>query len=133
MNTDSGVKDITASNLYSIKDKLMMLDEKITGNNQEMAQQLIATQDFLNELIEINKRATNTPQTIYKEVISECNEKEDQISKHMSHQKAENLRINTELSDLKTAHSEFQQTLQVCQRKLAELQVRIGVDVQVRG
>lgn len=133
MNTDSGLKDITGSNLYSIKDKLMMLDEKITANNQEMAQQLVTTQEFLNELVDINKRATNTPQTIHKEVISECNEKEDQINKHISHQKAENLRINTELSDLKTAHSEFQIALQVCQRKLAELQSRIGIDVQVKG
>jgi hypothetical protein len=133
MNNDSGVKDITGSNLYSIKDKLTMLDEKITVHNQEMAQQLVSTQDFLNELVEINKRATNTPQTIHKEVISECNEKEDQINKHISHQKAENLRINTELSDLKTSHSEFQIALQVCQRKLAELQTRIGVDLQVKG
>jgi|LakMenEpi03Aug12_release.lakeMendotaPanAssembly.Ray.scaffolds.fasta_scaffold1053738_1 hypothetical protein len=129
MNTDTLAKDLTSSTLYSIKDKLSMLDEKVTSHNQDMAQNLVAINDFCNELIEINKKATNTPQVIQKEVTNECNEKEEQIGKHISHQKAENIRITNELEDLKAAHTDFTAALQICQRKLNELQSKIGIDL----
>ncbi len=128
MNTNCTAKDLTESNLYSIKDKLTMLDEKVTLYNQDMAQNIVDIQDFCNELANINGKSSSTSNGIHKEVALEVTEKEEQIAKFTSHQKAESLRLSMELDDMKVSNSEFRALLQICQKKLNDLQNRIGLE-----
>ena len=133
MDSDTIIlKELTGSNLYSIKDKLLMFDEKVQNIAHEMNLNLNQTIDFQNDLVDLNKKAANTPVMIHKEVLNECNEKEEQINKHINHQKAENLRINGDLNDLKNCHDEFGAALNACQKKLKELELKIGVEVPVK-
>lgn len=134
METDNIIlKEITGSNLYSIKDKLLMFDEKIQNLGHEMNANLNQVIEFQNDLIDLNKKAGNTPVMIHKEVLNECNEKEEQINKHINHQKAENLRINGDLNDLKNCHEEFNVALVACQKKLKELELKIGVEMVAKS
>ena len=126
------LKEITGSNLYSIKDKLLMFEEKVNNLGHEMNANLNQVIEFQNDLVDLNKKAANTPVMIHKEVLNECNEKEEQINKHINHQKAENLRINSDLNDLKNSHDEFNAALAACQKKLKELELKIGIEVQVK-
>ena len=124
------LKEITGSNLYSIKDKLLMFDDKVRNLSSEMGSNLSQVNEFQNDLTDLNKKAGNTPIVIHKEVLNECNEKEEQINKHINHQKAENLRINGDLNELKNCHEEFGVALAACQKKLKELEMKIGIEVK---
>ena len=126
------LKEITGSSLYSIKDKLLMFEEKVGSLGHEMTANLNQIIDFQNDLVDLNKKAANTPVMIHKEVLNECNEKEEQINKHINHQKTENLRINGDLNDLKNSHEEFNQALQACQKKLKDLELKIGIEVPAK-
>ena len=126
------LKELTGSNLYSIKDKLLMFDEKVQNIGYEMNANLNQVIEFQNDLVDLNKKAANTPVMIHKEVLNECNEKEEQINKHISHQKSENNKINGDLNDLKNCHEEFNSALTACQKKLKELELKIGIEVPVK-
>ena len=126
------LKEITGSNLYSIKDKLLMFDDKVRNLSSEMGSSLSQIAEFQNDLMDLNKKAGNTPVMIHKEVLNECNEKEEQINKHINHQKAENLRINGDLNELKSCHEEFGVALAACQKKLKELELRIGIEMTAK-
>ena len=126
------LKEITGSNLYSIKDKLLMFDDKVKNLSSEMGSNLSQMSEFQNDLMDLNKKAGNTPVMIHKEVLNECNEKEEQINKHINHQKAENLRINGDLNELKNCNEEFGVALAACQKKLKELEMRIGIELTAK-
>ena len=126
------MKELTGSNLYSIKDKLLMFEDKVGNLAHEMSANLGGVIEFQNDLVDLNKKAANTPVMIHKEILNECNEKEEQINKHISHQKAENLRINNDLNDLKNCHEDFGRQLEFAQKKLHELELRIGVEMTAK-
>jgi chromosome segregation ATPase len=109
-----------------------MFDEKVQSLSYETNANLNQIIDFQNELVDLNKKAANTPVMMHKEVLNECNDKEEQINKHINHQKTENMRINGDLNDLKNCNDDFSASLVACQKKLKELEMKIGIDVPVK-
>ena len=122
--------DITGSNLYSIKDKLIMFEEKTISLKNDFGVHLNQTIEFQNELVDLNRKSSNTPVVIHKDILGDCNEKEELINGHIIQQKSENLRINRDLGDLRNSTDEFRASLEQCLIKLKELERKIGVEIQ---
>ena len=114
--------------MYSIKDKLMMYETMVSDNNSTLANMNSNINQFIEELSDLTKKTNNTTSYICKDVSADCMEKQEYIQRHMGQQKAENIRLNNEISDLKVANNEFKNTIALCQKKLEDLRQKIGVE-----
>ena len=119
------------SGLYSIRDRLSMMDGVLQEDSHCIETMIGGTQQLLEELTDLSKRTSNTTNYIVKDVTSDCQEKQEYIQRHMSQQKAENLRMASELSEISATNADFRNSLQECENKLLELKARIGVDVEL--
>lgn len=123
------LSQITKNTLYSIKEKLNIFEEQGTKllENTEMA--LTDVNKFKTDLEEFNDNLKQRPHLIHRQAMNDCEDKEEQINKHLTHQKAENGRMNKELDQLKEEHTSLYQTVHQCQKKIKELEARIGLNI----
>lgn len=127
MNTiDSHLKHISSSSLGSVKDQLVILDVQINRHKENTAQGIVMVEELINDLRTLVEIGGVSPNEIQSKLSSELSDKGQQIARHLSSQKGENLRMTEDISDVKVAFSELTIAMKNCQAKLAKLRKRIN-------
>lgn len=119
--------DITKNTLFSIKEKLNMFEEQGARLHDDTEASLAALGKFKDDIENFNANLKQRPHLIHRQATNDCEDKEEQINKHLTHQKVENGRMNKELDQLKEEHTSLYQSVHACQKKLKELESRIGL------
>lgn len=123
------LSQVTKNTLYSIKEKLNIFEEQGTKLLDETEIAINNVDKFKVEIEEFNSGFKQRPHLVHRQAMNDCEDKEEQINKHLTHQKAENGRMNKELDQLKEEHTNIYQTIHQCQKKLQELEARIGLNL----
>jgi len=121
--------EVTRNTLFSIKEKLNMFEEQGSKMLDATESSLTQVSKFKEEIEAFNATLKQRPHLIHRQATNDCEDKEEQINKHLTHQKVENGRMNKELDQLKDEHTALYQTVHQCQKKLKELESRIGLSM----
>lgn len=119
--------DVTKNTLFSIKEKLSMFEEASIKLVMDSETSLVDIGKFKEDMEGFNTGLEQRPLLIRRQATNDCEDKEEQINKHLTHQKVENGRMNKELDHLKEEHTSLYATVHACQKKLKELENRIGL------
>lgn len=117
-----------SSNAASLKGKLQGLEEAIQQVAEEMNTHKKDVTSLKNEkdtLQEILKLKTHEVKTT---LVQELNKVEEEMKRHFSHQKAENARLQQQISLLKTEKTVLQNQLIALQRRITDLEMQVGND-----
>lgn len=120
---------ITKDTLFSIKEKLNLFEEEGVKLLNDTEIELTNINKFKDNIESFNSTLKQRPHLIHRQALNDSEDKEEQINRHLTHQKAENGRMNTELDKLKENHTVLYQIIQQCQKKLKDLESRIGVNI----
>ena len=130
METDlMNLKEISTNNLYSIKDKLNVLEER-SGKLTEEADSTLAD---LRELLGLTKTTdmdlSSLPQEMQNNYQKQLKDRNEQIVKHFTRQGTENKKMEGDLKTLGDEHLQMMQDIQALQKKLCEIEMKIGVEL----
>jgi chromosome segregation ATPase len=117
-----------SSNAASLKGKLQSLEDAIQQVAEEMNTHKKDVTSLKNEkdtLQEILKLKTHEVKTT---LVQELNKVEEEMKRHFSHQKAENSRLQQQISLLKTEKTVLQNQLIALQRRITDLEMQVGND-----
>lgn len=78
--------------------------------------------DTLQEMLQLKAREVKTT------LVQELNKVEDEMKRHFSHQKAENSRLQQQITQLKTEKTVLQNQLIALQRRITDLEMQVGND-----
>ena len=123
------LSQITKNSLYSIKEKLNIFEEQGTKLLDDSEKAVTDVNGFKDDIETFNSTLKQRPHLIHRQAMNDCEDKEEQINKHLTHQKAENGRMNKELDQLKEEHTALYQSVHQCQKKLKDLEARIGLNI----
>jgi chromosome segregation ATPase len=70
----------------------------------------------------------NKTQEVKANLLSELNKVDDEMKRHFAHQKAENSRLQQQISQLKTEKTVLQNQLIALQRRITDLEMQVGND-----
>lgn len=93
--------EVTKNMLFSIKEKLNMFEEQGNKLHDETEASIVAVGKFKEDIEAFNSNLKQRPHLIHRQATNDCEDKEEQINKHLTHQKVENGRMNKELDQLK--------------------------------
>lgn len=117
-----------SSNAATLKGKLQGLEEQIQLVADEMnghKKDVISLKNEKDTLQEILKLKT---QEVKGTLLQELNKVEDEMRRHFSHQKAENGRLQQQISSLKAEKTSLQNQLMGLQRRITDLEMQVGTD-----
>ena len=123
--------EVTRDKMFSIKEKLNIFYDRTQALKSTLDTETGVLDDFHANLDLLSEKITDRPHVIHRQAVNDCEEKEEQINKHLTHQKAENSRMHNELDNLKNDHSELYRFLEECQAKLDALEDTIGRDIPI--
>jgi len=113
-----------------LKGKLQILEEDINGVASDMnthKKELIFLKTGKDNLQD-ELKAKNIQ--VKSELAAELNKVEEQMKTHFSHQKAENTKLQQQITHLKNEKTSLQNLLHTLQRKVADLEMQVGTDDQ---
>jgi chromosome segregation ATPase len=125
------LSEVTKNTLYSIKEKLNIFEDQAEKISDETNTNLQDVNKFKTQIEEFSVNLKQRPHLIHRQATNDCEDKEEQINRHLTHQKAENGRMNKELDLLKDEHLSLYQAIHQCQKKLKELETRIGFNIPI--
>ena len=123
--------EVTRDKMFSIKEKLNIFYDNTQSLKDVLATEADVLDRFYQDLDTVNEKITDRPHVIHRQAVNNCEEKEEQINKHLTHQKAENSRMHNELDNLKSDHGEIYKLLEECKAKLDSLEDTIGRDIPI--
>lgn len=114
------------NNPSSLKNKLMTLEEMIKALCDDL--------DFHKKEVHVLKTEKETLQTVLNmktedvkdSLTTELNKIEEEMKRHFAHQKAENSRLQQQITALKGEKTALQQQLIGLQRRITELEMQVG-------
>lgn len=121
--------EVTKNMLFSVKEKLNMFEEQSSKLHDDTEASIVSVGKFKEDIESFNSNLKQRPHLIHRQATNDCEDKEEQINKHLTHQKVENGRMNKELDQLKDEHTALYQSVHACQKKLKELESRIGLSI----
>lgn len=119
---------VNSSNAASLKGKLQTLEDSIQGvademNNHKKDVAMLKTEkDTLQDMLKTKTHEVKST------LLQELNKVEDEMKRHFSHQKAENSRLQQQISQLKTEKTVLQNQLIALQRRISDLEMQVGND-----
>jgi chromosome segregation ATPase len=117
-----------SSNAASLKGKLQNLEDSVANVSDEMGghkrdvKQLNIEKDMMQD--NLSKRAHEV-KTI---LLQELSKVEDEMKRHVTHQKSENARLQQFIAQLKTDKTMLQNQLLSLQRRMNDLELQVGSD-----
>ncbi|CAG9312814.1 unnamed protein product [Blepharisma stoltei] len=129
MNTQGSMASLmgqTASGSASLKGKLLGLEEMIRSITEEMNFHKKEVQILRSEKDTLENVLNMKINDVRKSLMSEINRVEEEMKRHFSHQKAENSRLQQQITQLKGEKTALQQQLLALQRRIKELESQIG-------
>ena len=119
---------MSSSSAATLKGKLQTLEESISLVAEEMnahkkeVASLKTEKDNLTELLRLKNNEVKQTLT------QELNKVEEEMKRHFAHQKAENSRLQQQISQLKTEKTVLSNQLQAIQRRIVDLEMQVGND-----
>ena len=119
---------LTTQNTASLKGKLSVLEETITEIAQEMNSHKNDVNMLKSEKDSIQENLKNKHDEVKNTLISDLNKVEEEMKRHFGHQKAENSRLQQQISQLKTEKTVLHQQLISLQKRINDLEIQVGND-----
>ncbi len=119
---------MNSSNAASLKGKLQNLEEAIQQIADEMNMHkkevtgLKQEKDTLQEMLKLKTHE------VKETLLQELHKVNEEMNRHFSHQKAENSRLQQQISQLKTDKTVLQNQLISLQRRISDLEMQVGND-----
>ncbi len=114
----------------NLKGKLAALEELIKGLEEELNLHKTAVGQLRSDKEMIESILTLKTQEVKKTLTNELFRVEEEMKKHFAHQKAENSRLQQQITQLKGEKTVLQQQLVGLRRKIEELEQQVGKDEQ---
>ena len=114
------------TNPASLKGKLMSLEEMIKSVSDEMNFHKKEVQILKSEKDTLESVLTMKTQDVKKTLTNELMRIEEEMKRHFAHQKAENSRLQQQITALKGEKTALQQQLLGLQRRISELEMQVG-------
>jgi chromosome segregation ATPase len=92
------------------------------NNHKKEVGQLKTEKDTLQDMLKTKTHEVKST------LIQELQKVEDEMKRHFSHQKAENSRLQQQISQLKTEKTVLQNQLIALQRRISDLEMQVGND-----
>ena len=114
----------------NLKGKLTGLEELIKNLNEELNLHKTAVGQLRADKEMIESILTLKTQEVKKTLTNELFRVEEEMKKHFAHQKAENSRLQQQITQLKAEKTVLQQQLVGLRTKIEELEQQVGKDEQ---
>merc|ERR550514_2288271 len=111
-----------------LKGKLAALEDFISMQNEELAAQRQEIESLRNDKSNIEEHYQAQLQELKKTMVSDVQRMQDEVKRHFSHQKAENSRLQQQVTTLKGEKTSLQQQILGLQRRIQEIEEQIGSD-----
>lgn len=128
INTQGSLGSLTNAGSASLKGKLLSLEELVKSITEEMnvhkkeVQLLRSEKDALENIL--NMKISD----VRKSLMSEIARVEDEMKRHFAHQKAENFRLQQQITQLKGEKTALHAQMMKLQSRISELESQIGAD-----
>lgn len=117
-----------AAGSASLKGKLLSLEEQIRSITEEMNYHKKEVQILRSEKDTLENVLNMKINDVRKSLMNEIYRVEEEMKRHFAHQKAENSRLQQQITQLKGEKTALQQQLLALQRRIAELEMQVGSD-----
>ena len=107
--------------LQTLEESISIVAEEMNAHKKEVAS-LKSEKDSLTELLRLKNNE------VKQTVTQELNKVEEEMKRHFAHQKAENSRLQQQISQLKTEKTVLSNQLQAIQRRIVDLEMQVGND-----
>ena len=128
--TAMGMSGTSPQNSANLKGKLASLEELIKNLDEELNMHKTAVGQLRSDKEMIESILTLKTQEVKKTLTNELFRVEEEMKKHFAHQKAENARLQQQITQLKSEKTVLQQQLVGLKRKIEELEQQVGKDEQ---
>merc|ERR1719313_3227476 len=115
-----------------LKGKLASLEDFISMQNEELAAQRQEIECLRNDKSNIEQHYQGQLQEMKKTMVGDVQRMQEEVKKHFVQQKAENARLQTQITTLKGEKTSLQQQILELQRKIQDLEEHIGADLSRR-
>ncbi len=105
----------------TFQESIQQVAEEMNTHKKDVTS-LKTEKDTLQEMLQLKAREVKST------LIQELNKVEDEMKRHFSHQKAENSRLQQQISQLKTEKTVLQNQLIALQRRITDLEMQVGND-----
>jgi len=128
INTQGSMNSITNAGSASLKGKLLSLEELVKSITDEMnihkkeVQLLRSEKDTLESIL--NMKISDVRNSLMNEIAKV----EDEMKKHFAHQKAENFRLQQQITQLKGEKTALHAQMMKLQSRISELETQVGAD-----
>lgn len=112
----------------SLKGKLTNLEDLVKGITEEMNFHKKEVQLLRSEKDTLEKVLDMKISDVRKSLMSEISRVEDELKRHLAHQKAENSRLQQQINKLKDDKTELTTQMMRLEARIRELEGQIGVD-----
>ena len=119
--TAMGMSSASGQNSANLKGKLASLEELIKNLDEELNMHKTAVGQLRSDKEMIESILTLKTQEVKKTLTNELFRVEEEMKKHFAHQKAENARLQQQITQLKSEKTVLQQQLVGLKRKIEEL------------
>merc|ERR1719389_1462259 len=117
-----------ASGGQGLKGKLASLEEFISMQNEELAAQRQEIESLRNDKANVESQYQGQLQEMKKAMATDVGRMQEEVKKHFQQQKAENGRLQAQITTLKGEKTSLQQQILGLQRRIQEIEEHIGTD-----
>merc|ERR1712206_73987 len=111
-----------------LKGKLASLEDFISMQNEELAAQRQEIESLRGDKSNIEQHYQGQLQEMKKTMVGDVQRMQEEVKKHFQNQKAENTRLQQQITTLKGEKTSLQQQILGLQRRIQEIEEHIGVD-----
>merc|ERR1712134_185948 len=111
-----------------LKGKLASLEDFISMQNEELAAQRQEIESLRNDKQNIEQHYQAQLQELKKTMVADVQRMQEEVKRHFAHQKAENSRLQQQITTLKGEKTSRQQQILGLQRRIQEIEEQIGSD-----
>jgi chromosome segregation ATPase len=116
----------SASGSASLKGKLVSLEKLVQALTEDLNYHKKEVQVLRSEKETLENVLNLKTQDVRNSLMTEISRVEDEMKRHFAHQKAENSRLQQQITQLKGEKTALQQQLLGLQRRINELELQIG-------
>ena len=129
LNTMGGTLDsFNSLTPTGLKGKLASLEDFISMQNEELAAQRQEIESLRNDKQNIEQHYQAQLQELKKTMVADVQRMQEEVKRHFAHQKAENSRLQQQITTLKGEKTSLQQQILGLQRRIQEIEEQIGSD-----
>jgi chromosome segregation ATPase len=128
INTQGSIGSLGNTGSASLKGKLLNLEELVRSITEEMNFHKKEVQILRSEKDTLENVLNMKINDVRKSLMNEIARVEDEMKRHFAHQKAENSRLQQQITQLKGEKTSLQQQLLALQRRISELETQIGAE-----